>query len=379
MGNNHSPEQPTHQPQQTPQIHQQHHRFDPSTTTTAKAQALALLCAPVVAKRRPPTTPTTPPPSPSSLIRWAQSPAVTRAWARDWVLRPTANTVFDLPIIDNFLCVSVSPTLGPVSSQWFTRQGDSVSVAGCVGEGRVLVCNGSLRCLVVDVKDSGGAGGGGGVCMCDRLQSGREVRVDDDCGGKEPEDRRFQGVKVDRLQFSPLCDDVDLGASFSESRLVIKSRVECDQLPQGILWMPDGSTCTLHRVLADSITLKDTTSGHEIGALSLWCTYNGPQYKTVDTVGAHHIFINSHSPCFEFQVYSTRNLSSPSLRIKCLWASAGILPSLPTGLIASTSHQKVRDAKATDVIEFAVHDAATSFHIGDILIPVPNYVDFWGL
>ncbi|KAH3722675.1 hypothetical protein Pelo_18619 [Pelomyxa schiedti] len=225
------------------------------------------------------------------------------------------------------------------------------------------------------------------------------VKVDDDCGGKEPEDRRFQGVKVDRLQFSPLCDDVlmafsshlqvqidrgcvhfiDLGASFSESRLVIKSRVECDQLPQGILWMPDGSTCTLHRVLADSITLKDTTSGHEIGALSLWCTYNGPQYKTVDTVGAHHIFINSHSPCFEFQVYSTRNLSSPSLRIKCLWASAGILPSLPTGLIASTSHQKVRDAKATDVIEFAVHDAATSFHIGDILIPVPNDVDFWGL
>ncbi|KAH3698856.1 hypothetical protein Pelo_19750 [Pelomyxa schiedti] len=65
------------------------------------------------------------------------------------------------------------------------------------------------------------------------------------------------------------------------------------------------------------------------------------------------------SPCFEFQVFSTSDLTTPSLRVPCTWASSS---TLPTGLIASSSNDKVQDSNATE-IRISVHDTMTGFHI----------------
>ncbi|KAH3758775.1 hypothetical protein Pelo_9416 [Pelomyxa schiedti] len=287
------------------------------------------------------------------------------------------------------LCASVSPTLGLVSSHWFRCQDRSVSVCGCAGEGMVLV-------LRADPPADDADDDGGGVCIgaAGPGGAGRQVAEVDPgisvvlcnikwivgrvCGtlaparGVKSASARSSPLARRRVLFSPLCEDVvmafrsrlqvaadrgcvsfiDLDASFSGGHVVTRATVE---------------------VLSEFITLKDTTTGNEIGALSLWCPSNGHQYKTAEPIGAHHILVTTNSPCTDFQVYSTSNLTTPSLQGSCTWASAGIVP---TGLIASTSHRKVGDTNSTE-IEFALHDAETSFHVGDVSIPAPS--SLWSL
>ncbi|KAH3723304.1 hypothetical protein Pelo_17991 [Pelomyxa schiedti] len=426
-------------------------RIDPRTTTTAKAQALALLCAPVVANRRRPNPPSPSPSSSSSLSRasphlcgsstmvspalveWAQSTALARQWAKDWVLRPTTQVVFALPISEpfwmvpdghrSFVCVSVSPTLGLVSSHWFKLLSNE-QVSGCVGDGRVLVdlsphdCGEIRRFSIMDVvprgvgvhsRDTAVGDNGGpigmryqvyteqlleassslkcnrrwivGVWRCKKICVWKVHSSDGDCGGvKVSEERQFKVVDVAEALFSPLCDDVlvtfnevaevmefiDLEASFSGKNLVVKSRQQCKlgQLLKGILWMPDGSTCTLGGWSRAENILIDTTTRKEVNFF--------PYEMDVTPVGSHHVLAVTLMPCTEFQVYSTSNLTTPSLRVPCTWASA----SDPTGLIASTRHQS-EGAKATE-IKFALHDGATGFHIGDFTIPVPKTFHFLG-
>ncbi|KAH3756553.1 hypothetical protein Pelo_11664 [Pelomyxa schiedti] len=391
--------------------HQQPHlQMDPRvTTTTAKSQALALLCAPVVAKRSPPP-PT--PPAPS-LVRWAQSTSLARAWARDWVVRPAAHAVFQLPIRGHRLCASVSPTLGLVSSRWFRQEGKWGAVRGCVGQGRVLACSMELRAGVVvreyrveDVAAAADGGDDGGRAPSEVLASlGRldclvwcnskwivglpsrgemcvwkvlDPRCDGGAGLVLSEEQRFEGVDATLLQFSPLCDDdvmafssalsfvefIDLEASFNSKNVVVKSVVKCSKRePFGILWMPDGSTCSLHYGYSSCIILKDTATGNPVKLFPKCVNHVIP-------VGSHHIFVMG-CPATEFQVYSTKNLTTPSLCTPCTWAAA----SLPSGLIVSTSHDQLKYRKTSD-IQFELHDGGTGFHIGGFRIPTTDPVFF---
>ncbi|KAH3722890.1 hypothetical protein Pelo_18404 [Pelomyxa schiedti] len=394
-----------------PQSQQRLHVI-PSTTTTAKSQAMALLCAPVVAKRPSPLALPAP-----SLVQWAQSTALVRAWAREWVLRPAADAMFRLPIDGaHRLCASVSPTLGLVSAHWFRRRGAWASVCGGVGEGRVLVesiqqVKGGPALNLKDyyVVDVTGVAGGFDETTLVRVLAGLETRErfsmwsnrkwivglpsvaemrvwkvgSGGLGGvKLSEEQRFKVVEASTLQFSPLCDDVimvfssqataqlsrgcvefvDLEASLRQrGQLVVRSRVECKYgIPSGILWMPDGSTSTLHYDYSEHLFLRETTTGEPLTQF--------PKFSNVVPVGPHHVFVTTRPVRTEFQVYSTGNLTTPSLCVPCTWASPSILP---TGLIASTTHDKVKSCDATE-IQVAVHDGATGFHVGDFSIPLSD-------
>ncbi|KAH3714350.1 hypothetical protein Pelo_19140 [Pelomyxa schiedti] len=176
------------------------------------------------------------------------------------------------------------------------------------------------------------------------------------------EEQRFKTVEAVSLQFSPMCDDVivvfstcgwvkfiDLEASCRQrGQLIVRSRVECKYgVPCGILWRPDGSTCTLHYGDGPAIfLLREAATGV---VLKLF-----PEFSNVVTVGSHHFFVTTRPDHTEFQVYSTENLCTASL-----W------------LVASTTHDNVKHCNATE-IHVAVHDGATGFHVGDFSIPLSD-------
>ncbi|KAH3763142.1 hypothetical protein Pelo_4997 [Pelomyxa schiedti] len=200
-------------------------------------------------------------------------------------------------------------------------------------------------------------------CCCCGRGSDRGVEVSEE-----------RVIKVDdsmelmEMQFSPVCDDVaiacrfnaalresigivefiDLESSFIGENLVVNSRVECGSfLPRGILWMPDGSTSTLHSGSSSEVVMRESTTGNVVTV--------SPESKDVEPIGARHLFVLIGT---SFQVYSTNNLGTPSVCVPCTWASAHG----QSGLIAYTSDEC---GKKTSELHFRVHDGATDFCVGD--------------
>ncbi|KAH3758774.1 hypothetical protein Pelo_9415 [Pelomyxa schiedti] len=365
----------------------------PSTPTPTPSTTEPDAAATTVTTTTTTTTSATPAPS---FITWARSTALVAEWARGWVLAPTTNAVLDLPGVRRFLHVCVSSaTLGLVSSHRF---GDSWGdVRGCVGDRRVLArrwedtglyCGyGRHYCVVdvvggpenhvVDVPMTGdnppshmcsnrkwivGVYGWREVCVWKVVGSGCDDVV------KVSEEHRLSGIDAEivRLQFSPLSEDcviaftyakftangwipairkcvyfIDLEASFKGGNAVIKSTVEHRNRAIGLVWMPDGSTCTLHEDLSSGFLLRETTTGNTIRTFQ--------QHSTVIPVGAHHILVVPHNPEFsEFQVYSTSKLTAPLLCVPCKWACTSF-QSVQSGLIASTLDKLCTDTLAKSI------------------------------
>ncbi|KAH3758772.1 hypothetical protein Pelo_9413 [Pelomyxa schiedti] len=163
------------------------------------------------------------------------------------------------------------------------------------------------------------------------------------------EEQRFKTVEAVSLQFSPMCDDVIVVFSTCGWVKFIDLEASCRQRGHSmILWRPDGSTCTLHYGDGPAIfLLRETATGvAEAVPRVLKC---GCSWFT--SLLCYHT---------EFQVYSTENLCTASLCVPCTWASPSILP---TGLIASTSH---------DEVKYCDDDGTTGFHVGDFSIPLSD-------
>ncbi|KAH3756335.1 hypothetical protein Pelo_11830 [Pelomyxa schiedti] len=379
-----------------------------TTATTAKSQVMAIICAPITEARRtrnnaivggdvdrnddddaaadgtvaaPAHSVGTPPPPPPSMLKWIQSTTCAfREWAEDWVLRPSEEAAFNLPIAEHFLFVSVSPTLGVVRHSWYRGAG---VIEGCVGSNRVLVR--THYAAAISVTDHGVyevVGGDGEapkevawvpetrcrmICCSSKwiagyLPNGAALYVWKvaELGGDAARcERHFDGVHARATQFSPLSDDVllvfasceaeencvtfcDLQASVNEGKLVVTRKVPLgERHTDRIIWRPDGSVCTLH---SDSSAkyFVDNATGKQLVQF--------PQSTNVFPV-----------------VYHTGSITSePSHCVPCTWAAPSV--GVQSQLIASTTHHAKKDRRATE-IKFSVHDCSTGFHVGDFIVP----------
>ncbi|KAH3763880.1 hypothetical protein Pelo_4259 [Pelomyxa schiedti] len=334
------------------------------------------------------------------MVKWVQSTAVFRAWAEEWVLAPREESVLRLPILDHFLFVSVSPTLGVVRHSWFHAKG---FVYGSVGNnGMILrksrVIEGSQ--LIEDAIEEVGAGDGDALkpvllletpynsMYCNRkwivgIQEKMGMHVwqvsvvgDASSSGTAKMPWHFDGLQVGYgvwACFSPFCDDVflvfdsgetggsvefcDLQASVNEGKLVVIRNVLCsERFPRGIIWRPDGSVCTMHY---DPCLIVDNATGARIEV-------HFPVGATVIPVGSRHIFV-MRKGVEKYEVYHNGGLTSaPTLSVPCTWAAPSI--GVQSQLIVSTTHNPETHSSATE-IKFAVHDCSTGFHVGDFSVP----------
>ncbi|KAH3759557.1 hypothetical protein Pelo_8643 [Pelomyxa schiedti] len=383
-----------------------------NVTTTAKSQAMALCCAAVVAKRF--TFPRNPTRS-APCRTFVGSTALFRAWAEDWVLKSDRETVFRLPIedsahcwaetVEHFLYLSVSPTLGVVRHSWLTRN-HTVTVIGCVGQGRLLVANREdFAWEVVDAVsgDKTGDVDRGAVVVSygkDRVKcnrkwivafSGQNLNLWKVAGGAVEKRVCIGGVEFrGDFEFSPICDDVvvqltvgkdgnlgvvtfiDLGASFKAQELVVASRVVCrQQWPSGVMWLPDdqgGGLCILHHAESAYYLLSANQDG---GPAEEWRPF--PPLRHVAPISKSHAIVTAYHHTTQFSVHRVgHDISEPILYLPCTW----VHPCQSSGLIASTEFCKKKaesELPSTDAsvvaerkrkISFAVHDGATGFHIG---------------
>ncbi|KAH3766530.1 hypothetical protein Pelo_1601 [Pelomyxa schiedti] len=245
-----------------------------ATTTTARSQLMALLCAPIVARREPgaPQPPTAAVGEETtttsaviddnnrqgggsrcgvvspSLVACVQNTALVRPWASEWVLRPAQAAVFALrPRAWTegtcWLWVSVSPTLGLVSSHWFRHDDNWSYVCGCVGRGSAVLVQTRMKiayspeCFyyfdIMDVSDGSGDDGSSTLtCAAEELEAPFSSlcnknwivslyqqlemfawKVGSDSDGNlvlsEREGHHFKREKpAQTIRFSPLSDDV---------------------------------------------------------------------------------------------------------------------------------------------------------------------------
>ncbi|KAH3731769.1 hypothetical protein Pelo_17399 [Pelomyxa schiedti] len=302
-------------------------------------------------------------------------PVVTsRQWACDWVLWAQRDAVFELPVWHHKLCltVSVSPTLGVVS--WTVFRCDDSIAMGCVGTNAILCATpvphvgGYSPCYFRVMSVAGEEGTDKITTNClepreDKMVmwsfkseferspiprcNKRWIVFCPDYAGKDelwiwkvvvagngtPWEK--QQVMVNELEFrlshvsfSPLCDDhlvifpsygcsvlvSDLSATFKSGSLVITSRVSCGYLPLNVVWMPDGSLCSLHCTSPASVHLVNATlhkrmhefpEGHQVTPISSTQVVVVPSKREVHT----------------FSVYHTGDLSSATLCVPCTWAS----------------------------------------------------------
>ncbi|KAH3722869.1 hypothetical protein Pelo_18424 [Pelomyxa schiedti] len=219
-------------------------------------------------------------------------------WANDWVLTPAREVVFDLPLalgrdpkdrsenpirrMRYSLYVAVSPTLAVVESYLLTCD-RNMQLFGCLGEGKLLCgCDTrweGIQCSVVNASDpsiaiaslrSVSVGNTKWIAGFEGESTLSLMRV---VGGLPTEPvRKLPGIDRGLLQFSPLSDDVvmvfsarfvtlvDLCASFNTQSLAVTGKIESiEGNPKGLLWMPDGTVCTLQgspgrRTLVDPTT-----------------------------------------------------------------------------------------------------------------------------
>ncbi|KAH3742720.1 hypothetical protein Pelo_15882 [Pelomyxa schiedti] len=400
-----------------------------TVTTTAKSQALAVCCATVIAKST--RGPFTKNRAGSAAFRaFVESPALFRAWAEDWVLRPDCDTVFRLPIKDSahwdkrvnlFLYLSVSPTLGVVRHSWVTRRAAD-TVMGCVGERRILVASTNSedwkwRLSVVDVgtgETTGDVNGGAAIASYgrDRVKCNRKwiVGFTDNKlnvwkvvrGAPAAKGVCIGGVQLrGTFEFSPLCDDVvvlltvgqtgkpgvvtfiDLGASFKAQELVVASRVVCrEHWPTGVMWLPDrngGSLGILHHADSSYYLLS---ANQESAGTGKWTPF--PPLRHVAPIGKSHAIVTAYHNTTQFSVHRVgHDISEPTLSVACTW----VCPSQTSGLIASTKFCETKsELPSTDdsvavtetecKISFAVHDGSTGFHIGDFTVPLLSGFSF---
>ncbi|KAH3756508.1 hypothetical protein Pelo_11699 [Pelomyxa schiedti] len=373
-----------------------------SGTVTAKSQVLAVCCAPVVARR--PASSRSGHRSPAeSMVQWCQSAAIVRAWAEDWVLRPSREAVFRLPISDpegtgrqQYLFVSVSLTLGVVENYWMTCGTDTM-VCGCLGHKRVLCAHHTddargTRFYYSDVRDmavesldaknpkdpaktrlyiGGSLDSRVFTLRCNRRWIVRCALGNEICVWKVPSESPTYfrdvsfGVEAARAEFSPICDDVvimcttsestgfgciifaDLDASCGTQHLVVTSKVMCGCcLPEGYMWLTGGSLCTLDNFHPSMAYCLVDCATQKILAFPKRC---------------------------QFHVYHTgNNLTAPSLSVPCTWAR----PSTQSGLIASTTQRPVADINATEIL-ITVHDGPTGFRVGKFAAPLPSTFLSW--
>ncbi|KAH3714514.1 hypothetical protein Pelo_18976 [Pelomyxa schiedti] len=180
------------------------------------------------------------------------------------------------------------------------------------------------------------------------------------------------GFQAAKAEFSRFCDDVamvfpfggtlspipvvDLEASFNAGSLVVTSTISCGGLyPVNVMWLPDGTMCSLHSTSTTSFFLVNSENHNE----------NPLPESLVTPIGKNHFF---SAPGFagsllQFSVYQTGDLLSPSLSVPCTWASAGC--SQQTGLILSTKH----DLKSCSCVVFSLHEGISGFHFGCFCVP----------
>ncbi|KAH3722620.1 hypothetical protein Pelo_18674 [Pelomyxa schiedti] len=375
-----------------------------NTTTTGKAQALAGTHNGTVAA-------------------WARSESF-RVWADDWVLRPTADAVFPLPIMKDphgdgddddddedkagrvvfVLHVSVSPTMGVVSHSWFTTAlGD---VWGCIGHDRILVSNPcwSRMTMKFSVVNSSGkvvdpliweGGIGAGVSLpstcCNRnwivsaVKKGELLlwKVVGSCGCGEPTvvGPKYvpHGTNSTNVALSCWSCDVgmvlpqdtegevlfiDLESTFKRGELVEASpRIFChDTWPCDVLFFPDGSASTIHiDMRANTFYLVNSVT-HE--------RHSFPDLHYTTVIDQSHIMVAQWSAMTNYQVYHTSNLLEPSLCVPSTWASPC---HSQLSLICSTTKPE-SDMSGVTQVKFEVRDGATGILLG--VFPVPIHPPF---
>ncbi|KAH3723273.1 hypothetical protein Pelo_18022 [Pelomyxa schiedti] len=361
------------------------------------------------------------------MAQWCRSPSLFRSWAEDWVLRPERSAVFQLPFrrpfLDYererrreserrpedcgsghcFLCVSVSPTLGIVGHpSWFTCFGTK-EVCGSPGQATVLVASVNLQswgaeCRVVNCGRVGWALDHDAISTSRKLWSG-DMR---DCGSEFTSRWRCNGKWI--VLFFPeqqearlwkvvggepqrpevrlrVCVDggrndtgsqlgstailIDLEATFRAQKLVVMSQIARNEPSVcSVMWMPDGSLCTLHQLSSSPFLIVEGT------------TTKGPYFppsSNVTPVGKRHATVASRDTITEFRVYQTgTTLDEPTLCVPCTWACA----SSSTGLIVSTAHHiddEVSDNHANEV-RFKVHDGVSGFCVGEFVVNPPRFL-----
>ncbi|KAH3722716.1 hypothetical protein Pelo_18578 [Pelomyxa schiedti] len=356
--------------------------------------------APIIHHRGEDTSSSVPPPPlpPSTMVKWIQSTAMFRAWAEDWVLRPSEDALFRIPIKDHYLFVSVSPTLGLVRHSWFHVPGE---VRGSVGNDssramilRKLRFNSASHMREYAIEELGGDGEAPKrvwslETSCCSLFCNRKwiVGIQDEnfhvwqvsgVGGDHASSSsssssgvaycNFGGIEAMCAIFSPFSDDVlmlfdseagaaggcvtfcDLQASVNEGKFVAKRKVLCGEShPYGFIQRPDGSVCTLHR---EPCIIVDNSTGKSMAQF--------PKYATVVPIGTSHIFVTKEDAP-NFEVYHNGSITSaPTLSVPCTWAATS--RGVKSQLIVSTTHSS--ETGITE-IKLAVHDCATGFHVGD--------------
>ncbi|KAH3732270.1 hypothetical protein Pelo_16894 [Pelomyxa schiedti] len=314
-----------------------------------------------------------------SMVAWARSTSLLGDWARYWVLRPESDAVFEMPTehdggLKNHLYLIVLGCLG-LDRLLFgaVDRGDVVTVqlqapCGNIPPGRMIwrmydhngdtvACN---RSWIVVLSASN-------PVFVPELYVWKVVRG----APIEPMIQFSKVHRAHRIQFSPLCDDVivivdsgsvtfvDLVESFKARVLVVTLNfVAADPSPLlGVLWMPNGSLCTLHCITnSKSCFLLERTTGkrHQFQKFP----------DVVRPIGISHAFVMPMDTP-QYQVYNTGNLASPSLCIPCTWARHH----KPSGLIASTTLKRRLLSSATE-IPLRVHDSVTGFCFGDFTVHV---------
>ncbi|KAH3761432.1 hypothetical protein Pelo_6733 [Pelomyxa schiedti] len=408
------------------------------TTTTAKSQVMAIICAPITELRRRTSNNNkigdreeqeslsgndtnadvgtiTPPAThpiihsvgdgrrccvpPSSMVKWIQSTAVFRAWAEEWVLRPSDEAVFRLPIREHFLFVSVSPTLGLVRHSWFHTPGD---VNGSLGNNRMILRQSRfIRASFLNEHVIEEVGGDGEALKrvsslqtrCHPLYCNRKWIVGinggrlhvwqvapgvglGDASSSGMTERYFDGLLLGYIvcaRFSSFSDDVflvfescetvggsggsvtfcDLQASVNKGELVVIRKLLCRDRPCCVTsCRTDGSMCTMHY---DPYLIVDNATGEPVVQF--------PEGATVLPIGSSHVFMmRKDAPKFEvFHNGGSLTSTPPTLSVPCTWAA----PSLrdQSQLIVSTTHSSESHGRATE-IKFVVHDCSTGFHVG---------------
>ncbi|KAH3744157.1 hypothetical protein Pelo_14445 [Pelomyxa schiedti] len=379
--------------------------------TTAKSQVVAVCCAPIIAKRvcRHPcnssdhegavassSPPSSYPLKPSpAMVEWCQSLSLVRMWAEEWVLRPVRDAVFRLPLRDStqihtrdirrfrYLCVSVSPTLGVVSVSAFTSTMlmqdcmtgpnkvlfsktspsdwvlwehsvlDSESGAVCWSSPSLsfgysaranrkwLACSGSKHGELCIWRVAGGIPEGPGVCF----QTSLDLK-DIDLSPESHDILMDLGWTCGAVTF------VDLDASFQAQGLVVQTKIMHHEVtPKGVMWLSDGSMCTLH--FGSSVYFLVDELQHRRLAF--------PKDHMVHPISKGRAFVIS-ADSHRFRVYDTEGSdpTKPSFCVPCTWCC----PSNQSGLIASTG-LSTRGAKEKS-LKVSLHDGLSTA----ILLPV---------